>query len=299
MSLSDAARIAIADANFATNFITAGVATWIGYDYLLTVRRESRLFWKRKVTAASILFFVNRYLALFYYVGLAYYSRAKLPYPGYWIEYQCQASCRLQSLIELGIRYFEYFPWAALRVHALGQKNWFLTTFTFFWSVLAFPVDYYGDFHHRTYAHDPVLGCTGFIRGGQIIADVVVIGVTWKATYAARREGSVSSLMKVMFKNGTVYFILTAILVSHFILDLHETHRALGHQGSDLSTLQIMSLDIAQPYSNGSEYLEDWAVALNPTLSRTESESGSENGPASEELGGSPIPHTNGHLEAV
>ena len=29
--------------------------TWIGYDYLLTVRQESRLFWKRKVTTASML----------------------------------------------------------------------------------------------------------------------------------------------------------------------------------------------------------------------------------------------------
>ena len=57
------------------------LTAWIGYDYLLTVQRESRLFWKRKVTAASILFFVNRYLALFYYVGLAYYSRLNLPYP--------------------------------------------------------------------------------------------------------------------------------------------------------------------------------------------------------------------------
>ncbi len=44
---------------------------------------------------------------------------------------------------------------------------------------------------------------TIFIRGGQTIADVVVIGVTWKATYEARSEGSMSSLMTVMFRNGT------------------------------------------------------------------------------------------------
>ena len=48
-------------------------AALVGYDYLLTVRRESRLFWKRRVNTASILFFVNRYIALVYYVGLAYY----------------------------------------------------------------------------------------------------------------------------------------------------------------------------------------------------------------------------------
>ncbi|KAI1794906.1 hypothetical protein LXA43DRAFT_854068, partial [Ganoderma leucocontextum] len=49
-------------------------AALVGYDYLLTVRQESRLFWKRRVpNTATILFFVNRYLALVYYVALAYY----------------------------------------------------------------------------------------------------------------------------------------------------------------------------------------------------------------------------------
>ncbi len=43
---------------------------------------------------------------------------------------------------------------------------------------------------------------TIFIRGGLVIGDVVVIGVTWKAAYEARSEGSMSSLMRVMFKNG-------------------------------------------------------------------------------------------------
>ena len=53
----------------------------IAYDYVLTVPREARLFWKPKVNAASILFFVNRYLALVYYVALGYYRSLVLPYP--------------------------------------------------------------------------------------------------------------------------------------------------------------------------------------------------------------------------
>ena len=56
-------------------------AALVGYDYLLTVQRESRLFWKRKVNAATIIFFVNSYLALVYYVGLAYYRCLPLSYP--------------------------------------------------------------------------------------------------------------------------------------------------------------------------------------------------------------------------
>ena len=40
-------------------------------------------------------------------------------------------------------KYRELAVFSALRVHALSQRNWYLTSFTFFWSFLAFPVDYY------------------------------------------------------------------------------------------------------------------------------------------------------------
>ena len=53
----------------------------IAYDYVLTVRREYILFWKRRKNSAWLLFFTNRYLALLYYVGLAYYRCMFLPYP--------------------------------------------------------------------------------------------------------------------------------------------------------------------------------------------------------------------------
>ncbi|PIL22786.1 hypothetical protein GSI_15481 [Ganoderma sinense ZZ0214-1] len=63
------------------NLMTACGAALIGYDYLLTIERESRYFWKRKMGAPSLLFFANRYLALFYYVGLgmAYYRCQSFP----------------------------------------------------------------------------------------------------------------------------------------------------------------------------------------------------------------------------
>ena len=36
------------------------------YEYLITLGPEVRLFWRREITGASILFFVNRYVVLFY-----------------------------------------------------------------------------------------------------------------------------------------------------------------------------------------------------------------------------------------
>ncbi|PIL22801.1 hypothetical protein GSI_15496 [Ganoderma sinense ZZ0214-1] len=263
---SDIARIVtIKDANFTGNLMNAGVAALIVYDYLLTVRRESLLFWKRRVNAASILFFANRYFALLYYVGLAYYRCLSLPYPvsisvaclGPSHPHRWLQDCQTQYYIDNGMRYLQYLPWAG----------------------------------------------TLFIRGGQIVADAVVIGVTWKATYHARSEGSMSFLTRVMFRNGTTYFIIllglnvlhtvsiflpdsflhvpytntayvtkfsepiTAILISHFILDLHETNRAMSRQDAyALSGIQIMGTDIGQLTSESSvsERVEEWAVSPSP-----------------------------------
>ena len=38
------------------------------YDYAITFPYEVRLFWRRKATGASLLFFANRYLTLFIYI---------------------------------------------------------------------------------------------------------------------------------------------------------------------------------------------------------------------------------------
>ena len=75
-------------------------------------------------------------------------------------------------------------------------------------------------------------------------------------------------------------FSLTAILVSHFMLDLHEARRVLARQGSDLPTIQIMSLDIGQPHSEDPEpqQPEDQPSSSNPAMSHTELEGRSESG---------------------
>lgn len=69
--------------------------------------------------------------------------------------------------------------------------------------------------------YPPLPSGTIFIRGGQTIADVVVVGVTWKATREARSEGSMSSLMGVMFKNGKSASIRTAIVLIRIIGTLY------------------------------------------------------------------------------
>nr|VWO99376.1 Aspartyl proteinase [Ganoderma boninense] len=283
----DIARIiTVKNTSFISNLTTVGIAALVGYDYLLTVPRECRLLWKRRrVNAATILFFVNRYTALLYYVVLAYYRCLSLTVP----------------------------------------RSWFLSALTFFWSALAFPLDYYGDFHHTSFIEDPVLRClpaattpttlsligqygTIFIRGGQIFADVLVIGITWRATYHAFSEGSKCFLARVTFEHELplacpvhAHFIrdqglgaveclslslivssslillpssITAILVSRFILDLHETHRSLS-EPSGLTGVQVLGSDIGRLGSRElvsfEEELEEWSVEPNKAWLDTQS----------------------------
>ena len=40
------------------------------YDYLTTFDAELELFWTRKLSGPSLLFFVNRYLGIVYYIAM-------------------------------------------------------------------------------------------------------------------------------------------------------------------------------------------------------------------------------------
>ena len=57
---------------------------------------------------------------------------------------------------------------------------------------------------------------------------------------------------------------ITAILISRFILDLHDTHRALARHGG-LVGIQIMASDVGRPCSSDIVSLEmaKWSVASN------------------------------------
>lgn len=81
-------------------------AALITYDYLLTVRREANLFWRQNISAASVLFFVNRYLALIYYVALAYYRGLLLPYP----VSRFQLVSLVYSRLVVGVRRYKIEP---------------------------------------------------------------------------------------------------------------------------------------------------------------------------------------------
>ena len=50
------------------------------YEYIITIDYEVELFWKRRFTGSSVLFFLNRYLRLWFYIAqLVFWASLSTP----------------------------------------------------------------------------------------------------------------------------------------------------------------------------------------------------------------------------
>ncbi|KAM5536323.1 hypothetical protein V8D89_010015, partial [Ganoderma adspersum] len=201
------------------------------YEYLVTIGNEVQLFWGREITGASILFFVNRYMMLFYVLFSLRDSRTLLTLTN-------DASCGqyVYTLKTFSILY--YIPWAgfsSLRVFALSGGNWFIAPIVFALSLGPVAINF-ANFHWSSIVNDPVYGCFQEIdqpptlarnlviisRVSLIAADLVVVAVTWFSTYRTvtmsrtvlnRDNPTFSGLL---LRDGTLYFIvLLAMNVLH------------------------------------------------------------------------------------
>ncbi|KAI0774510.1 hypothetical protein C8Q74DRAFT_840811 [Fomes fomentarius] len=176
----------------------------------------------------------------------------------------------------LGI--LQYLPWAlfsALRAYALSSEargKWFISTLVLLSSLAPLIINYVQ------------LGYWSITVGVCLISsDLLVMCITWKATYKTSREikvlGQGTSLSSILFRNGTLYFgilamlnilhlsstlfsifngdrisyqndptsiivlfsePLTAILVSRFLMDLQEASNAATHQHSHISSMSTL-----------------------------------------------------------
>ncbi|PIL30379.1 hypothetical protein GSI_07564 [Ganoderma sinense ZZ0214-1] len=62
----NAATIAAANSMAVANYIGVAAICVVLYEYVITLGIEVDLFWGKEITGASIVFFLNRYLALAY-----------------------------------------------------------------------------------------------------------------------------------------------------------------------------------------------------------------------------------------
>ncbi|KAI0640699.1 hypothetical protein C8Q79DRAFT_921141, partial [Trametes meyenii] len=202
----------------------------LAYEFLITFGREVELFWKRGVTGASMLFFVNRYLPLVFHI------------------YQMTTS---RTMSDKAI-------FSGLRAFALSGRDWPLALLAFLLSLV--PVGLNLSQYHWLAAVNDESGFTISSRVSLIIADALVIGITWYSTYRTNclfvARGNPTSFAQILQRHGKILLVLnslhlafalrefatdgiepasyvtlftepiTAILISRFLLDLQGVNHS-------------------------------------------------------------------------
>ncbi|RPD72646.1 hypothetical protein L226DRAFT_614790 [Lentinus tigrinus ALCF2SS1-7] len=260
--------IALYDSMLGDNYLGWVPIALLIYDFVLTFDREVELFWKRKLTSASVLFILTRYIAI---------VRVLLSIMGYlsiqWTDASCNRLVKTAAITE----YMQSIPWAAfsaLRGFAL-TKNRGIAAVIFTLSVAPVGVILAQFVLGISGAAWPVAGCLATYtntprelimfpivsRGGQTIADFILVVATWRTLGTAAIRPSMTkrsrgSIAAIMLWNGLLYFIvlfalnvihlalwltsvfgnpvsfmteftdpLTTILITRFLLDLQEAEQ--------------------------------------------------------------------------
>ncbi|OSD04337.1 hypothetical protein PYCCODRAFT_1466298 [Trametes coccinea BRFM310] len=230
----------------------------IFYEYIITINREVAFIWNRKLTGATILFVLNRYLAL-------------LKYPIYIVGLHCKAINILAMLLEL-LPYFVWFSFSTLRVYAISRQNWRMALLVAVPGCMPLASNVYLYTQSSTANYPLPIGCIWLnsipvnIDKSAIVTDVVVLIVTWWQTYSLRRLAAQTSmqvsLATLLVRDGTIYFLvllvmntchiafsltgrftytitfeepLTTILISRFLLNLREASTSTGQSSLDMS----------------------------------------------------------------
>ncbi|EIW61102.1 uncharacterized protein TRAVEDRAFT_46325 [Trametes versicolor FP-101664 SS1] len=186
-----AEAIELAQSIFVNNFCGDVALTLLFFEYATTLDREVNLFWKRKFTGATTLFLTNRYIPLLLHAV---------------------DMCGYAPMSD------KYVPWAAfsgLRAYALSGPSIILGLTTFLLSSVAIAVNL-TQYHWLIGFNDPTYGLTIVSRTCMIAADVLVIIITWAATYRMRglrlNGGIGRTLSAVLFEYGIIYFLFLTIL---------------------------------------------------------------------------------------
>ncbi|KAI0640675.1 hypothetical protein C8Q79DRAFT_1014901 [Trametes meyenii] len=212
---------------FQENCIIFSVKALLLFDYLITLGEEVRLFWKRKATAATVLYVIVRYWTLAVYALLNLIA-VLLSIP----------DTRLgdtSTILTPASRVYSA-AFSALRVFALSQKNWVLSSTVFILSLgpVAVNLTVYG--YGLRGQNAPLYGCQGLdgatvvevsavSRTGLILAETLVIVVTlaqaWNGLFRFDRRTAISSLTTVLIYDGTKYYVVLLILNISEVIMVH------------------------------------------------------------------------------
>ncbi|TBU26484.1 hypothetical protein BD311DRAFT_667451 [Dichomitus squalens] len=209
-----------------SNYISLAITSLLAYEWVIGLGKEVNLFWREKVTGATVLFLLNRYAPLVYM--LSSYSGSMAVTDKVAVE-----SCNASVMTSFALDNLQYVPWAlfsSLRVYALCGKRWVAAMPVLVFSVIPIGIN----LTHFYWSHGeyvPVWRCQTVVavspalssilaivnRSSLIIANAIDVVVTWYTTYntaaIARCSGrNVPSIAQLLLVNGTIYFLVLLVL---------------------------------------------------------------------------------------
>ncbi|KAH9893613.1 hypothetical protein C8Q73DRAFT_697649 [Cubamyces lactineus] len=210
--------LAMRNSTYTDNCCALATTSFLLYDFLLTFDKEIQLFWRKPLSAASMLFYLNRYLTLTVYILVAI----------------GMAPMALRAVTTMG--FLQVVPQAlfsSLRAYAIGNQNINLATAVFLLAMAPFGFNMTQLSSAMTVSDDQLLGgcvsslnfaevqvvinhpVTALSRGCLIASDVIVLFITWRYTYVWRSMASLAqgktSLSSLLLRNGSVLLLLNVL----------------------------------------------------------------------------------------
>ncbi|RPD59065.1 hypothetical protein L227DRAFT_654438 [Lentinus tigrinus ALCF2SS1-6] len=300
-----AAIVTLFNALYANTYCNVAASVLFFYDAFITFDREVACFWTAKWTGASPLFFANKWILI---LG---YTMVLVGFASFPSDHSCSIFQRATFIFEV-LQLAPGGVFSALRAYILS-KNKLLGLLVLILSLVpvgANLVRYGYDFAGENL---PPFGCLRtdsttvainlrvllISRIPLIIADILLIGITWtklssREALQGLRQSKRLSLSDVLFRDGTVYFVvlfvmnvlhlvlsatalaatddggsyvtiftgpITAILISRFLLQLQEANRIVVRVNPDdpLHSLR-------DPYDSTPDFIASLGAFINPDL---------------------------------
>ncbi|PIL33869.1 hypothetical protein GSI_03575 [Ganoderma sinense ZZ0214-1] len=234
-AVEDAQLIAIAAALAPSNYIVVAISALLVYEWVIGFGKEVNLFWKEKVTAATVLFLLNRYAPLVYFLSSFAGNSAHTDkrYPS------------RRSIFRINAK----SVFSALRTYALCGKRWTLAIPVLVLSLVPLGID----LTRLYWSHGemvPIWGCDTITvvpdninlmffypsLGRDGLIELYRSASFHTTSFIINRRGR--NCAQRMLINGTIYFVILLVLN---ILHLTFTLLSIATDGGFDSTSYVIS----------------------------------------------------------
>ncbi|THU81415.1 hypothetical protein K435DRAFT_785021 [Dendrothele bispora CBS 962.96] len=243
-----------------TNYLYLAAFTLLYYDHFLTLGLEVNLIWRRSLGISSILFCLNRYFLPLGNIVVAYslFSPSISP-----------SSCKHLTLfheILLGVSQLIVCINLSLRVYALySQSRRILITLSCIFTALVVAV-LVTNFYQRSIEPAQIGGChtrnVGLVEATKtatfwevvFVYDLVIFCLLLRRVMELRKDAlrsvnytrQVPTLVKLLIRDGTIYFMFMALmnLTNIFFLYFSDLRSALSGLASSISITMMSRLTL-------------------------------------------------------